>query len=101
MTARSFWVGPDGRPSWYSWVAVVLVPLLASTAVLIVSLRVNQRSIEREQMARHASEQATCEVWVLLDDLYRKTPPATESGRALARVVANLRTVNHCTPRSK
>jgi hypothetical protein len=88
-----------GRPGWYSWLVVVLVPIMASVAVLVVSLRVNQRSIERERVARIASEQAFCAIIVLIDDSYRqqKPPPGTATAR-LALAISNARVVNHCPP---
>lgn len=88
-----------GLPSWYSWLVVVLVPIMAAVAVLVVSLRVNQRSIERERAARVASEQAFCAIIVLIDDSYRqqRPPPGTASAR-LALAISNARVVNHCPP---
>lgn len=104
------WMTSRSLPSWYSWLVVVLVPVMASVAVLVVSLRVNQRSIERERAAteravaaeraaRQAGEQALCEIYVILDDAYASAAPTTPAGRKLAAAVANARAVNHCPPR--
>lgn len=93
MTAHSL-------PSWYSWVVVVLVPIMASVGVLVISLRVNQQSIERERAARQASEQALCRVFVVLDDAYARAAPTTPAGKELAGAVAYVRATNHCAPRA-
>lgn len=84
MTAR-------GLPAWYSWIVVVLLPVLSATAVLIVSLRVNERSIERERAAREATDRALCSVFAPLDDGYKVTPPATASGKQFAANLAAAR----------
>lgn len=101
------WMTAHRMPAWYSWLVVVLVPVMASVGVLVVSLTVNQRSIERErsarlasEQARIASEQALCRVFVILDDAYSKTAPATESGKQLAAAIAYVRVANHCPPRA-
>jgi hypothetical protein len=73
---------------------------MASMAVLVVSLRVNQQSIARETKARQASEQAFCGILILLDDTYRKTPPSTPAGKGLARAIAVARQQYHCPPRA-
>lgn len=88
---------------WYALVAVVVVPLLGCVGVLILSLRINERSVDRERVARQASEQALCQVWVVLDDAYSSGPtvPTTPLGRQLAAAIENMRSVNHCTPRSR
>jgi hypothetical protein len=85
-----------GRPSWYSWVVVVLVPLMASVAVLVISLRVNEQSIEREREARRASEQAFCGIVTLLDNSYRRSPPSTQAGRELAVAIRGAREGYNC-----
>ena len=87
-----------GRPSWYSWVVVVLVPIMASIGVLVVSLRVNEQSIAREREARRTTEQALCGIIVLLDDANRTTtdPPSTDYGRKLARAISDARST--CPP---
>jgi hypothetical protein len=87
-----------GRPSWYSWVVVVVVPLMASVAVLVISLRINEQSIQREREARRASEQAFCGIVTLLDDSYRRTPPTTPAGRDLAAAVRDARAGYRCPP---
>lgn len=112
MSPLRGWMTEHGRPGWYSWIVVVLVPIMASVGVLVVALTLNQRSIDRdraatqrqiqvERAARLTAEQALCEVWILLDDIYAQTPPPTDAGKALARAVANLRVVNNCPPRTK
>lgn len=85
-----------GHPTWYSWLVVVLVPVAASMAVLVVSLEVNARAVQGEREARLSSERALCEVVVVLDDAYRETPPATVAGRNVAKAVADLRVANRC-----
>jgi hypothetical protein len=85
-----------GRPSWYSWVVVVVVPLMASIAVLVISLRINEQSIERERDARRASEEAFCGIVVLLDDSYRRSPPSTPAGKDLARAIGDARAGYRC-----
>jgi hypothetical protein len=101
------WMTAHRMPAWYSWVVVVLVPVMASMAVLVVSLRINQRSIERErsariasEQARIASEQALCRVFVVLDDAYAQAAPTTPAGKKLAAAVAYVRVANHCPPRA-
>ena len=93
------WMREHGRPGWYSWLVVVLVPIMASVAVLVVSLRVNQRSIERERTARVASERAFCQILVLIDNSYHQSRPVKGTpSYDLSRAIANARTVNHCPP---
>lgn len=106
MSPLRKWMTAHGRPEWYSWVVVVVVPLLASMGVLVVSLRVNQQAIERERSARVAAERqveasrlALCEIYVILDDAYQRTAPTTEAGRDIAEAVARARVVNRCPPR--
>jgi hypothetical protein len=96
MSPLRRWMTEHGRPSWYSWVVVVMVPILVSTGVLIVALRVNQRSIERERAERLAAERAFCGIVVLLDDSYRRSPPSTPAGKDLAREVAEARIAYRC-----
>jgi hypothetical protein len=85
-----------GRPSWYSWVVVVMVPILASIAVLVISLRINEQSIARETEARRQSEQAFCGIIIVLDDANRKGSPTTEYGRELARRITAARAAYRC-----
>lgn len=89
-----------GRPGWYSWLVVVLVPIMASIAVLVITLKVNERtvreSVARETEARRASEQAFCGIVVLLDDSYRRTPPVTPAGRELALAISRARSTYEC-----
>jgi len=93
------WMREHGRPGWYSWVVVVMLPIMAAIAVLIISLRVNERSIDRERSARLASQEAFCAIIVLIDDSYheQRPPPGTASAR-LALAISNARTINHCPP---
>jgi hypothetical protein len=107
MSPLRKWMTERRLPTWYSWIVVVLVPVMASMAVLVISLRVNQRSIDRErsariasEQARIASEQALCRVFVVLDDAYAQAAPTTAAGKKLAAAVAYVRTVNHCAPRT-
>ena len=93
-------------PAWYSWVVVVLVPIMASVGMLVISLHLNQQSIEREREARlalesavRASERALCEVFIVIDDAYARAAPTSPAGRQLAAAVANVRKSNHCPPR--
>lgn len=90
------WMHEHDHPGWYSWVVVVMAPILASMAVLNISLKVNERSIERERSAREASTRAFCSIIILLDDSWHDTPPPSQSGKALALAVSNARAVNHC-----
>jgi hypothetical protein len=101
------WMTAHRLPSWYAWVVVVLVPVMVSMAVLVISLRVNQRSIEREraarlasEQARVASEQALCRVFIVLDDAWVAAAPQTPAGKKLAEAVAYVRATNHCAPRA-
>lgn len=101
------WMTSHRLPAWYSWVVVVLVPVMAAVGVLVISLRVNQRSIEREraarvasEQARLASEQALCRVFIVLDDAYAAAAPQTPAGKKLAEAVAYVRATNHCAPRA-
>ena len=84
-----------GMPSWYSWVVVVLLPVFTSTAILIICLRVNQRSIDREHAAvaksAAATDAALCSLVAPIDDGYRAVPPATQSGKVFAANVARAR----------
>lgn len=111
MSPLRGWMQAHGRPSWYSWVVVVLVPLVASIGVLVVSLRVNSNAIDRERRAnsdainrerqvRIESQRAFCGIVVLLDETWRRTPPTTAAGRELADAVAAARVVNRCPPRT-
>jgi len=101
------WMTARRLPAWYSWAVVVIVPVAVSMLVLVVSLRVNQRSIEREraariasEQARLASEQALCRVFIILDDAYTAAAPPSEAGKKLAAAIADVRVTNHCTPRA-
>jgi hypothetical protein len=96
MSPLRKWMTEHGRPSWYSWVVVVLAPIIAATAMLIVSLKINAQSIAREREARQASEQAFCGIVVLLDDAWTRTPPTTQSGRELAVAVDRARHDYRC-----
>ena len=64
---------------------------MATIGVLIVSLHVNQRSIDRERAARLAVDRVLCQVFAPLDDGYRTTPPSTASGRTFAAGIAAAR----------
>jgi hypothetical protein len=78
-------------PSWYSWVVVVLLPIMASIAVLVVSLRVNERSIQREREARLATDRVLCAVFAPLDDSYKIKPPPSTAGKTFAAGIAEAR----------
>jgi type II secretory pathway pseudopilin PulG len=84
-----------GLPAWYSWVVVVLLPIMASVGTLVISLRINTQSLERERVAREQAQQQTdaalCAVFAPIDDGYRATPPATDSGKAFAKNLAAAR----------
>lgn len=75
-------------PSWYAWVVVVMLPVMVSMGVLVVSLRVNERSVERERAARIVSQQTFCQVFILLNDFYQKAAPPTVAGRQIAKAIA-------------
>jgi hypothetical protein len=96
------WMQAHGRPAWWSWLVVVLVPLLASVGVLVITLRVNERTVEttvaREREARRAAELAFCGIIVLLDDTYKRTPPETPAGKGLAKAVRDARGTYNCPP---
>lgn len=101
------WLATRRLPSWYSSAAVVIVPVMVSMGVLVVSLTVNQRSIEREraariasEQARIASEQALCRVFIVLDDAYAAAAPTSPAGKKLAAAIADVRVTNHCAPRA-
>lgn len=78
------------------FVGIVLVFVTAGIWVQ----RQNDESVQRERMARQASERAFCGIIILLDDAWKASPPTTDSGRALATAVTNARVVNHCPPRT-
>lgn len=81
-----------GRPGWYAWVVVVLIPVLVSMGVLVVSLRVSQRTVGQERNARLAAQQAYCAILVLIDDSYRQSKPVPGTPSfALASAVARAR----------
>jgi len=108
MSPLRSWMTAHRMPAWYSWVVVVVVPVMVSMAVLVISLRVNQRSIDRERAARIASEQAQqasqralCDIYVVLDDAYETAKPTSPAGRKLAEAIAAARVVNHCPPRQR
>lgn len=90
MPLRRF-MTEHGLPSWYSWLVVVMLPIMASVLVLVVSLRVNERSIERERLAREQTDAALCAVFAPIDDGYRKAPPPSASGKEFAKNVASAR----------
>lgn len=99
MSPLRRWMRTHGYPAWYSWLVVVLVPIMASVAVLIVSLRVNQQSIKREHAAFVQSQRAFCGIVILLDDTYRlKPPPPGSTTERLAQAVAYARAANNCPP---
>lgn len=98
MSPLRRWMTEHEFPSWYSWIVVVLVPVMAAVGVLVISLRVNQRTIDRERAARQDSEQVLCQVFIVLDDAYAKAAPKTPAGKQLAAAIANVRQSN-CTPR--
>lgn len=86
-----------GRPGWYSWIVVVLVPIMASVGVLIVSLTVNQRSIARETAARVSTERAMCAML----ELFTTGPPpvagpAGDRGRAVLAAMRAYRATLRC-----
>jgi hypothetical protein len=82
------WMTTHRLPSWYAWVVVVVVPVMVSMGVLVITLRVNERSVERERTARIASQQTFCQVFILLDSIYRQAAPPTPAGKQIAAAVA-------------
>lgn len=88
---------------WRPLIVIVLLPIMASIGVLVVTLRVSERTtqqaIARERSARLASEQVLCQVFVVLDDVYAETAPTTPAGQRLAAAVAAVRVSNRCAPR--
>jgi hypothetical protein len=103
MSPLRRWMADHRMPAWYSWVVVVLLPIMASVGVLVVTLRVSERTtqeaVDRERAARVASEQVLCQVFIVLDDVYAETAPTTAAGKKLATAVAAVRASNHCAPR--
>lgn len=72
---------------WYALVVLVL----SLTAISFVSIQyANHVDRKREQSEREA-DRRWCDMLSTLDDIYRANPPATETGRKVARNTANLR----------
>lgn len=83
----------------YQVLVVLIVAVTMAGAALLISLRANDVSERRERAARLASEMAWCDVIVTVDESFRAAPPVQESGKKLARGMADLRARN-CPPQS-
>lgn len=99
MSPLRRWMTSHRLPAWYSWVVVVMLPIMASMGVLVISLRINERTIDRETAARLASEHVLCQVFVVLDDAYSHAAPKTAAGKQLAAAVHAVRITNCGQPR--
>jgi hypothetical protein len=96
MSPLRRWMTSHGLPSWYSWAVVIGTSITSSVLVLIVSLNVNQRALERERQQRLAGQQAWCGVIVTMDNAWRSAPPPTATGRQMAKGIAALRRQYRC-----
>jgi hypothetical protein len=83
----------------YAWVAVLISSITLPVLSLVISLNLNDRAIDRERMARLASEHAMCAIVVAQSDAYRQHPPTTPAGRTVADKMAALRLAYHCDER--
>lgn len=76
------------RPSWYTVAAMLLSSIVTASVALIVALHANAES-----------DRKWCSVVSTLDDAWAESPPATDSGRNLARDIADLRRRLDCPSR--
>lgn len=85
----------------YQALVVLVVAFTLAGAALLISLRANKVSENRERAARLESERAWCAVLVTLDDAYRipGQEPKTSTGRNVAEAISALRGRN-CPPQS-
>lgn len=92
------WMSEHGHPSWWSWLVVIGACFSSMVISIVVSAVMNQRGIERERMARFQSEQQWCSVIVVMDDAWRSKPPATATGKEMAKGIRELRVGHRCPP---
>jgi hypothetical protein len=79
-------------PRWYALVVIVVsIMALAIAGVLYTNYAIaRQDKIERE------NDRRWCELLVTLDEAYQGNPPQSETGRAVARTIHDLRNALGC-----
>ncbi len=87
----------------YRWTALTLASVGSGIAALVLAVVMNNASLERERTAREASgrnsERALCTLVVAYDNVYRETPPGTETGKRLAITMRVMRVTHQCDRR--
>lgn len=83
-------------PSWYSWLVVVGGCLTTLVVAVTVSVKVNQRALDREQAQREQGRVAACTVITRMVLAYEDPPPATETGRNAATAWKDLGRAFQC-----
>jgi len=92
------WKSKLNKPlTGYAGAVILITAISLSLAALLIGLRANEVSENRERAARQASERAWCSVIIVMDDSYRQVPPATPAGKKLAEGIAGLR-MRNCPP---
>jgi hypothetical protein len=89
-------VPSPAREHWYRWFVLVITCLGLAVGSMLVSIHASQVALDRERAARRQTEKAMCVIVVTLDSAYRANPPGTETGRKVARGMADLRAAYHC-----
>ena len=84
------------RAHWYRWFVLVGTCLFLSVGSMVIAIHSSQVAVDRERAARRQTEKAMCVIVVTLDSAYRANPPSTETGRKVARGMADLRAAYHC-----
>lgn len=83
------WFADRGHPGWYSWFVIIG----GCITTLIISLAFAKVMTDR---AIRDSQRAMCDVVVVQDEAFRETPPASTSGKNLAKALHDLRITYGC-----
>lgn len=91
------------KPGWYSLAVTLGTCILSCLLTLGIALQMNARSAERERKARaeairvldtqrRETDAKWCAIITAFTDTYKKKPPPTETGKAIALKMKELGT---------
>lgn len=91
---------PDGRPGWYSWLAMLLSSLTMGALAIIVSISLAGKALDKAEQARRDADAKWCSLLVTLDDSYSDPAhvPSSLLGKAIAKAIGDLRKAYACPP---
>lgn len=72
------------QPGFYAWLAVVLTTVGSVFLNVLISVNLAERAADGQR-------RSICQITITQSDIYRNTPPSTDTGRAAAQAWENAR----------